>query len=152
MGKIHNFDKINWKPFQVRFQNIEVKNFYIDDNGVSQPLQSHLTDTFNFFEILKVQRNPYYGKESEYEWADENQAYSKESRNAFIHKSCFKRPETSYMLASWVNLNHDECTPDLKFVGDRPLHLSEEEKRNFWYCVKIGQEHIQHVLRNFENE
>jgi hypothetical protein len=151
MGKIHNFDKIPWKPFKKRLGNMEVRNFYINDEGIPVPAQSHLTDNFNFFEVIKFQKNPYYGKESEYEWKDENLAYGKYP-NTFINKSCFKNPETNFMIAKWTNLNNDECVPDLQFVGNRPFELYDSEFDEFWNCVKIGQEHIQEVLHSFENE
>lgn len=152
MGKIKDFDKINWKPFKKRFGNIEVKNFWMDNDGVPQPLQSHLTDTFNFFEVVRVYPNSYYGTESEYEFDETKNMYKGKYPNTYISPSCFKNPESNMMLASWVNINHDECTPDLQFVGKRPLELNNDELQAFWSCVKVGQEHIEEVLNNFDED
>ena len=152
MGKLRNFDKINWKPFKKRVNNVGVRNFWIDDEGIPQPLQSHLTDTFNYFEIVKYYPNSYYGKESEYEFDEDRNLYKGKYFNTFINKSCFKNPESCFTLASWVDIDHDEKTPDLKFVGKRPLELDEDELKDFLICAKEGQDFIEKILEDFEED
>jgi hypothetical protein len=152
MGKLRNFDKINWKPFKKRINNIEVTNFYLNNEGVPKPLQNHLNDTFWFFEIILKQPNPYYGKESEYELVALGDYYKAKNSNVKIHKNCFKRPEGSLMIAYWTNINHDEKVPDLIFVGDRPFELDLEDAEDFFQCARIGQKHIKQVLEDFDED
>lgn len=151
MGRLKNFDQIKWMPFKKRIGNIEVSNFYIDENGIPKPNQSHITKNFNYFSIDKIYPNEYYGKESEYTFDGNFYISSKSSFK--ISPSCFKNPESKFMLARWVDMDHDEKSPDLRFVGRRPIELTDEESKDFWNCVKIGQEHIESVLNGFdENE
>ena len=63
-----------------------------------------------------------------------------------ISKSCFKNEEVMYMLASWDNIDHDELTPDLKFVGNRVFELDTEEKEVFMQLAEIGQKEIERQL------
>jgi len=56
------------------------------------------------------------------------------------------------MLASWTNMDHDEKSPDLVFVGSRPLDLTEEEQLVFMKLAKEGQAHIQNVLHKFNED
>ena len=50
-------------------------------------------------------------------------------------------------LPIWNNINHDEMTPDLEFVGGRVFDLPEEEVSIFMNIAKIGQEEIERQLR-----
>jgi hypothetical protein len=154
MGKIYNFNKIQILPFKKRIGDIGITNFYMDGD-VPRPVQSHLDiPPFSYFEIVKYKSNPYYGKENEYEWEGDSALLflGEPGGYARVHKSCFVRPETMYMLASWKNINDDECSPDLKFVGSRPFELNEEEQKVFWELAKIGQEHITKILEEFRYE
>lgn len=56
------------------------------------------------------------------------------------------------MIASWGNMDHDEKTPDLKFVGSRPLEIDEEEWSTFLRIAKAGQTEIERQLNNFNEE
>jgi hypothetical protein len=56
------------------------------------------------------------------------------------------------MLASWENMDHDEKSPDLKFVGCRPMNLTEDEQMIFMKLAKAGQEHIEEILNTFNEE
>ena len=67
-----------------------------------------------------------------------------------IHKSCFKNSESSYVLAYWIDINHDEKTPDLKFVGGRPFELTKEEMVDFMDLAKCGQQEIENILNDFD--
>ena len=149
MGKLRNFERINWKPFKKRIGNIEVSNFYINDEGIPKPNQGHLTDSFNYFSVDKYYPNEYYGNEDKYEFDETTNSY-KNGTFSSIHASCFKYPESKFMVAMWVDINHDEKVPDLKFVGNRPMDLNEQEFKDFWECVKIGQKHIESVLEDFD--
>jgi hypothetical protein len=49
-------------------------------------------------------------------------------------------------------MDHDEKSPDLKFVGSRPMDLSTEEHLVFMKLAKEGQTHIQNVLNKFNED
>lgn len=151
MGRIHNFENIKFLPFKKRIGNIGVTNFYMDADGVPKHLQSHTGSVpFSFFEIVKYEPNPYYGKESEFEYIPKEKTY-KRNDHSYVHPSCFINPESSYMLAYWENVDHDELTPDLKFVGRRPFDLTEEERMVFFDLASIGQDHLEKILQEFYN-
>jgi hypothetical protein len=150
MGKHRNFHNIKWLPYQERIGNIVATNFWMDGD-VPKPSQSHLDiPPFSWFGIEKFEPNPYYGKENEYEldgnyYLPKNEAVYGLYR---IHKSCFVNPETAYVLASWNNMDHDECTPDLEFTGNRPFELGYEEFKEFWTVAKNCQQHIERILND----
>jgi hypothetical protein len=149
MGKIRNFENMRFLPFKKRIGDLAVVNFYMDENDVPKPLQSHLDLVpFSFFEIVQYEANSYFGKESEYVYDEKNNTY-KSGEHSFIHPSCFKSKESSIMLAMWENIDHDELTPDLKFVGGRPFHLNEKERKVFFELAQIGQEHLEKILHDF---
>ena len=148
MGRTINIDKIIWNPFKKRIGDIGIRNFYMDED-IPKPVG--LRKTFNHFEVVKYSPNPYYGREGEYEWDEHSQVYRVNNSHS-INPSCFKNPETCYVLAYWVDIDHDERTPDLKFVGSRPMELNESELKAFWDCVKIGQKHIEDVLDKFDED
>jgi hypothetical protein len=157
MGKIYNFHKIKFEPFEHREGNIKVTNFYLDPiTKKKKTLQSHLPyPPFSFFEILYIQPNIYYGKEEEmmkdgYTWSWGGSFLQKDGHS--IDKSCFINPESAYMLANWDDVDHDEKTPDLKFVGSRPMELSDEEQIIFMRLAKIGQVEIERQLRAFDED
>jgi len=152
MGKLYNFDKIKWKPFQHRIGNISVTNFWIDERGNKKPLQSHLDHPkYSFFELVKWEANNYYGKLQEYlddDWVVSFGGEFLQKGGTSISLSFFTRsPESCYMLAMWTKLDHDECSPDLKFVGSRPMDLSKDEQATFMELATLGQKHIEKVLR-----
>ena len=152
MGTIYNFDKIQILPFKKRIGDLAVTNFYMDED-TPRPLQSHLDyPPFSFFEIVKYVPNPYYGTEHHYQkWEDDYACMflGEPGGYVYIHKSSFKNPEQSHMLASWRGINDEECSPDLKFAGPRPFELNEEEQKVFWELARIGQKHITKVLEDF---
>jgi hypothetical protein len=158
MGKLRNFNKIKWKPFEIREGNISVRNFYLNKEGKKTPTQSHLDlPRYSFFEILKWEPNPYYGKLKEYLDSGYELSFGGEFiRNGHGHHidiTFFTRGvESCYMLAHWENMNHDEKTPDLIFTGSRPFDLSSEEQIIFMKLAKECQEHIEEVLKNFNED
>lgn len=157
MGRLRNFNKLKWKPFQIREGSISVTNYWTNKDGDKCPYQSHLDiPRYSFFEILKWEPNPYYGKLQEYldnGWEISFGGDFLQKDRSSISISFFtSRPESSYMLASWTNMDHDEKTPDLVFVGSRPMDLSPEEHIVFMKLAKEGQAHIENVLHKFNED
>ena len=157
MGRLRNFNKLKWKPFQLREGSISVTNYFIDKDGKKCPMQSHLDiPKYSFFEIVKWEPNQYYGKLQEYldnGWTISFGGDFLQRNNTSISLSFFTgSPESCFMLASWENMDHDEKSPDLKFVGSRPMDLNEEEQSIFMKLAKSGQEHIEKCLNEFNEE
>ena len=157
MGRLRNFEKLKWKPFQLREGSISITNYWTDKEGKKCPVQSHLDiPRYSFFEILKWEPNEYYCNLQEYLDAGWEISFGGEflqKSNTSISLSFFTgNPESCYMLASWDNMDHDEKSPDLKFVGSRPMNLTEEEQAIFMKLAKAGQEHIEKALNKFNEE
>jgi hypothetical protein len=156
MGKNRNFGKIKFLPYHERIGDIAVSNFWMDGD-TPKSLQYH-TDIppFSYYAIFKYQPNEYYGKLKEYlddGWNIEGGGTTVRRDNISIALSFFiGSPENRYTLASWVNMNHDELIPELEFVGSRPFELVEDEVNTFWTLAKMGQEHIEKILRDYEEE
>ena len=156
MGRLRNFDKIKFLPYKVRVGDIAVTNFYINGKGVPKPLQDHLKyNPFSFFEILKYEKNTYYGREQEYL----DNGYEESFGGDFLQKdhhsiqrTFFKKEESAYMLAHWDRMDHDEKIPDLSFCGNRPFDLSPEDQVIFMQLAKECQEYIQSILNEFNEE
>lgn len=88
--------------------------------------------------IVKYGLNHYYGKLQDYlddGWEDLETKISK--GNSSIDKNCFKREETSYVVASLVYCVDEECT-ELKTVGERLLDLSEDDRKDFFTVYDIA--------------
>ena len=157
MGRLRNFEKLKWKPFQLREGNISVTNYWVDKRGRKCPTQEHLDiPRFSYFEILRWYANPHYGKEQEYRDSGYVDSFGgdflQSPTGSSIQKTFFIKPESCYMIASWGNMDHDEKTPDLKFVGSRPLEIDEEEWSTFLRIAKAGQSEIERQLNNFNEE
>jgi hypothetical protein len=151
MGSIRNFDKIKFRPFSLRIGNLKVTNFYTEDGMIKPFSNSDNDNEFSHYSISKIELNPYFGKESEYILNGE--FYKKDNDSIIrIHKSCFKNSESSYVLAYWIDINHDERRPDLKFVGSRPFELTKEEMVDFMDLAKCGQQEIENILRDFDED
>ena len=156
MGKLRNFNKIKFLPFKERVGDIAVTNFYINDKGIPKPLQDHLKyNPFSFFEILKYEKNSYYGREQEYLDNGYEESFSGDflqKDGSSIERIFFKKEESAYMLAHWDRMDHDEKIPDLLFCGQRPFDLTPEEQIIFMQLAKLGQEHIQQILNDFNED
>lgn len=153
MGKNTNFNKIEFTPFSYRIGNLEVRNCYTDHkSGVKASLRQD--NHFNHYVIVKWEKNPYYGNEAEYVLHGEYyQKKDSHEWSAKIHKSCFESSETCYVIAYWVNMDHEELTPDLQFVGMRPFELkTQTETLVFMELAKAGQYRIQGELATFINK
>lgn len=151
MGRISGFDKIVFKPFSMRIGNIEATN-YVNVEGVIKPMQSHLNKNFSFFEIIKWEPNPYFGKQDEYELDGFGETWKRKdgtSSVGLVGESFFTKTESCYMLAHFADLNHDEVCPELRFCGGRPFDLSIEEMRDFMQAAKACYENIQGQIQEF---
>lgn len=149
MGKIYNFKKFGFQPFQSRMENIQVRNFWMD-KGTPKPFTGSDAPHFSRFEIVKWQPNPYYGKLDEYikdgyEYSFDGIFLKKPGHS--IQKTFFENPESCYTLAYWVDIDNDEMSPDLKFVGSRPFMLDPQEKLYFMQLAEIAQAEIEKQLR-----
>ena len=80
--------------------------------------------------------NAYYGHESEY--IKEGDWY-KYPNNSFcrIHKDCFKHEQSCMAIASFNYDDRNECY-DIRFIGDRPLEITKEEREIFWELLNYG--------------
>jgi hypothetical protein len=157
MGKLRNFNKLKWKPFQLREGSISITNYWMDKDGKKKPAQSHLDiPRYSFFEIVKWEPNQYYGKLQEYlndGWTISFGGEFLQKNHTSISLSFFTQsPEHCFMLASWENMDHDEKTPNLKFVGSRPMDLTEYEWIIFMRLANAGQTEIQRQLNKFNEE
>lgn len=114
MGKIRNFDDIEFTPVLYRIGDLELRNYYEDGEGVKYTLNAHIYKGFSCFQIAK-----------------------------------YIAPKSCIVLAYWTNLDNDEYSPDLKFVGPRPFELNEHDTLLFMEMAKIGQYRIQSELQAF---
>jgi len=80
--------------------------------------------------------NIYYNRESEF---IKDGDWYKYPDNQFcrIHKDCFKNEQSCMAIASFEYDNH-EGYYNIRFVGDRPLDMTEEEREIFWQLLRYG--------------
>lgn len=85
--------------------------------------------------------NIYYGKEKDFIKDDRSPDFYlyPNSHNARIHKDCFKHKEACFTIACFVYDKH-EGFYNVKFIGDRPMNLTEEEWMTFRKLLKYGNE------------
>ena len=155
MGKIHNFEKFTFTPFQCRLDDIQVRNFWID-KGTPKTLQSQLKlPKFSFFEIVKFEKNPHFGKYQEYLDNGYEESFGGDflqKDNLSIQKTFFEKEESCFTLASWDNINHDELTPNLRFCGSRPFDLDKRELDAFMQLTNMCQREIERQLKELTND
>lgn len=94
------------------------------------------------YEIVKWQRNLYYGKlqeyiDSGYDLEDGFLCYS----NHRIQASMFDLPETCYTIAT-LHYTDDEGCCDMKTVGSRLLELSKPERADFFAVYEYAEDRI----------
>ena len=83
--------------------------------------------------------NGYYGKENEYIKDGDWYIYPDNSY-CRVHKDCFKNPQSCFAIASF---DYDkEGFYELHFIGDRPLHITEEERKIFWELIIFGDKEL----------
>ena len=124
--KIFNTDSIK----NLRIGNMEFKR------------SSYLIDPPDFpnWSIDCWYPNPLYGRENEYK--KQGDFYIQESELYPIrhHKSCFKKKETCYTVASFVRDSIGNY--ELRYITDRPLNLSAEDFSDFLELVKYGYKEL----------
>jgi len=154
MGTLRNFKRFQFQPFQSRIGDLQVRNFWMDE-GTPKSFTGTDKSNFSHFEIVKWQPNPYYGKYDEYI----TNGYVESFGGDYLQKpghsidiNFFKSPENCYALAYWINMDHDEMSPDLQFVGNRPVRLNKEEQQAFMELAELGQAHIEKELEEFYND
>lgn len=156
MARLQNFNKIKFKPFRIQKGQLVAGNFYKDRKGNKIMYQSHLKGPkFSYFEILKEEPNPNFGKYQEYLDSGYVLSFGGEFLETIngsyrIDVASFENPTRSYVLAYWENLDHDEKSPDLKFVGTRPFDLTQEERLIFMDLAEVCQSEIMEQLNAFD--
>ena len=118
-----------------RIGNLEIrKAVYICRD---EDLPKHIS-----YHIDKWEPNGYYGREADFvkdgEYYRPNDKHYSYCR---IHKDCFKNRETCYSIASF---DWDRDSYEFRFIGDRPLNLTEEEKKIFWELIDYGFKNLNH--------
>ena len=87
------------------------------------------------YEILCWQRNSYYYEKDQYEPVDgDGEMYRRKDQpvgygSKVVHESCFKNPESCYVIADVLPCKGDE--PDIKSIGRRPWDLSATDRADF---------------------
>ena len=80
--------------------------------------------------------NPYYKNEDKYikngDWYEQP-----DIPHFRIHKDCFKNPQSCFSIANFEYDKH-EGIYELHFVGDRPVELTEDERKVFWDLITLG--------------
>jgi hypothetical protein len=111
-----NLEQLNHK-LNIRVGNIELRYSY------------------GIYEVVKWEKNNYYGREGNYEkiCEGENTYYLYGDSSAHISPSCFQNPESCFTLGSFV-FDSDEM-PDFRTIGDRPYKL--EKKEFIYYNILI---------------
>ena len=104
---------------KIRIGNVELRPLGVDDKYLA--------------EIIEWYPNTYYGRENDFIKVDNERYRYKDSENCFVHKSCFKNPESCYVIA-FVTNNEE---PDILSVCNRPWDLSEEDEKDFKQIIKM---------------
>ena len=103
------------------------------------------------YDIILWYPNNYYGRDEEFpeDPLDNSFRLSPEYPRHRIHKSCFKKPESCFTIASFDYDEHENFY-ELHFCLDRPIeYLNTVEKREiFWELLNYGNEQ----LNNSRNE
>ena len=104
---------------RIRIGNVELRPISDDDKYQA--------------EIISWYPNSHYGHENDYIKVDDEYYRYKDNEHCFIHKSCFKHPESCYVVA-FVTKSEE---PDILSVCDRPWDLSEEDEKDFKQIIKM---------------
>jgi len=101
---------------------------------------------------IRINDIEYYGTEKElldegYERIEyDSGGWAMTRSNHTIDSSCFKNPETCYVIA-WLEPNRREPDVNLLSVGSRLLDLSEEDMDAFFRVYKIANEMIMDMMK-----
>lgn len=110
------------------------------------------------YEMVKWQVNQYYGQEKflvewegyeKIEYEGGNWALKKDFHS--INSSCFKNPETCYVIAT-LKLNRREPDVDMETVGSRLLDLEPNELDEFMKVYRLAQDMIMQNLNEDESK
>lgn len=105
------------------------------------------------YEIIKWYKNDYYGAEEKmlekgYEKiVYENGDWAMTKNNYTINSSCFKNPESCYVIA-WLKPNRLEPDVDIETVGSRLLDLEPDELNTFMKVYRIAHETIMETINS----
>ena len=103
------------------------------------------------YDIILWYPNNYYGRDNEFPEDPLDNSFRTDPKyfNFKIHKSCFKKPESCFTIASFDYDEHEHFY-ELHFCLDRPIeYLSAPEKREiFWELLEYGNKQ----LNKIENE
>jgi len=109
------------------------------------------------YQIVKWGVNPYYGNvekmmdEGYTKVEYDNGEWGLTKDFCTIHGSCFKNPETCYVIA-WLKPNHKEPDIDMETVGNRVLDLEQNELNTFMRVYRIAHELIMEKMAKNESE
>ena len=96
------------------------------------------------YEIVKWQRNLYYGKQEDYiteGWILDGGFFRNRSNNVSIQASAFDMPETCYTIAT-LHYDDDEGCCDMKTIGPRLLDLDKPELNDFFAVYEYAEDRI----------
>ena len=105
------------------------------------------------YELLKWYTNSYYGKEQQMideGWekvTNPNGTWSLKKGHKNVHESCFKNPESAYVIA-FLEINHKEPDINLITVGSRMLDV--EDTNDFLLVYRLAVEKIKN--NNYDKE
>lgn len=101
-----------------------------------------------YYEIVKFEPNPYYGKEHEYTYDEEEGSYYKGDERVRISPSCFKNAETCYVIASLDVDKHEYLEHNIISVGNRPFELNEDEMTDYIDICKYTYETDKWIIKD----
>jgi hypothetical protein len=108
-------------------------------------IECRLTQTR--YEIIKWFPNEYYNAEQKlieegYEKVEfGNGDWNLKKDYHSINSSCFKNPESCYVIA-WLKYDEDEYCTELESVGDRILNLDKKERDDFFTVYELANKMI----------
>lgn len=91
------------------------------------------------YDIIYWYPNCYYKRENEFIKDGDWYLYP-DNPYSRVHKDCFKNEQSCFSIA-FFNID-SEGTYELRFVGDRPLNITLEERDIFWKLIKYGYEKL----------
>ena len=108
-------------------------------------IECRLTQTR--YEIIKWFPNEYYNAEQKLieegyekvEFGNGDWSMKKDYRS--INSSCFKNPESCYVIA-WLKYDENEYCNELESVGDRILNLDKKERDDFFTVYELANKMI----------
>lgn len=140
------------KDICLRVGNVELRTALpLFVRGEDRKLQAP-TEEHRYLEVVKWSPNEKYGKEAEYERHERDNGmgfyYTKKDEDYSIRydESCFKHPESCYVLASY---DHDEKEDEysLRFCGNRPLELEEGDFKDFIEVIRAAKDIIENQVK-----